>query len=446
MFNVRDFGAKGDGKALDTKAFQEAVNKASKQQGGTVYVPSGQYLISNIYLLSNVHLELALGAELLASPDLSHYDKMVHGHNKDRQPYHLFIANDQKNIVISGHGVVNGQGPKFWKDKPDSRGWYKEKQQRISPLFELNRCENIKFIDFSIIDSPGWTVHLNQCVNVKIRGLEIKNHILGPNTDALDVNGCKNVIISDCHIEAGDDAIVLKTTPDASACEGITVTNCLLRSNCVGFKLGAAESFYDMRQITFSNSVIYKSTRPIGIYALEGGHMEDITISNIVCDTHGTETVGLGIPIHLDLRRRRDDSKLGAIRNIQISNLIARTRGKIMLTAEAGAYLENIVLRDVHLIYNRDFSDPQQYRDWLSAQFSNRSPKARVAAAALVAKGVKGFYLDNYKVTWPTEESIIDSAALWLRDIKGGYVNCPLLKPYKKALYNSDNCDITLID
>ncbi|QUI24630.1 right-handed parallel beta-helix repeat-containing protein [Vallitalea pronyensis] len=434
MINILELGGVNDGKTLNTEVFQLAINQAHHSGGDMIYIPAGKYLVSNLYLKSNVHIHFEVGSELVASENLHHYDVNEQGHNKDRQPYHLFIGDHCENILIDGKGIINGQGPLFWKDKPDARGWYKEKQQRVSPLFELTQCRNITFHDFTILDSPGWTIHLNVCKQINMRSIRILNHILGPNTDAIDINGCQDVMISDCHIEAGDDAIVLKTTPDAGVCERITVTNCLLRSNCVGFKLGATESFYDMRQITFSNSIIYHATRPIGIYALEGGSMEDITITNIVADTHGTPSVGLGIPIHLDLRRRNEDSKLGSINNVQITNFIARTKGKIMLTAEKGAYLNHIFLRDIHLIYDKGFSDARLYKDWSSAQFSNKSKEARVARTACVADGVHHLYMDNFMVTWPEERDLFDMSALWLKNIHKMHIHAPLLEPYKENL------------
>ncbi len=439
MANVRDFGAIGDGITLNTKCFQDAINQVHARGGGKIFVPAGKYLISNLYLKSNITLELDTGTKIIASTDLSHYDAMRHGHNKDRQPYHLFIAHQQVNIVICGSGTIDGQGPEFWRDTPDKRGWYKEKQQRISPLFEINDCKNIKLIDFQIVNSPGWTLHFRKCRQVFVRGLVIENHTLGPNTDAIDINGCKDVIVSDCFVETGDDAIVLKSSPDASSCERISVTNCVLRSNCAGFKLGATETFFDIKQISFSNSIIYKSTRPIAVYALEGGAMEDITISNIVCDTHGATTVGLGLPIHLDLRRRNPESKLGAIRNFQVVSLLARTGGKILLTAEPGAYLENIILRDVHLIYDKHIIDPFQYKDWFSAQFSNRSLKARIARSAMAIEGAKNLYVDNFIVSWPERaETEFDFSAIWIRNVQGIYCNNPFLKPYRELLIDKD--------
>lgn len=430
MIDITTLGAVRDGRTLATKAIQEAVDKAWAKGGDMVYIPSGDYVTGNIYLKDHVHIHMAVGARLLASPDLDHYDTIRDGHNKDRQPYHLFIADGCQDILIDGKGVISGNGPLFWQEKPDARGWYKEKKRRVSPLFEFSDCKDITLKEFTIQDAPGWTLHLNRCDRVTVGEVRILNHIMGPNTDAIDINGCRDVIIKDCHIEAGDDAIVLKTTPDARSCERVTVTNCLLRSNCVGLKLGATESFYDMRQITFSNCVIYKSTRPIGIYALEGGHMEDITITGIVADTHGSPTVGLGIPIHLDLRQRNDKSEKGSIRHIQISNFICRTDGKIMMTAQEGMWLKDIVLRDVHLIYDRGIRDARGYKDWQSAQFSNRSPEARVARTTMALEGVDGLYMENYQVTWPTAEAAEPSfkvTGIWQKRNNRVYMHNPLL-------------------
>ena len=266
-------------------------------------------------------------------------------------------------------------------------------------MIDLRRCQDVRISDVTITNSPGWTLHPQMCDRVWIRGVKLVNDMFGPNTDGMDVNGCRDVMISDCYIECGDDAIVLKTTADSRSLERVCVTNCTLRTNCVGLKLGANETVHDMRQITFSNCVVFASTRAVGLYNWRGCTEEDIVVSNIVCDTNGG--MRLNRRIHIDAQH--EEFEPGVIRNVQFSNVIARTDGRILMTAADGYRVENVLLRDVRLSYPLvDDPDPIG-RDARSHQFSHHSPEARVARAAVVADGITNLVVDGLQIDWPTE-------------------------------------------
>lgn len=106
----------------------------------------------------------------------------------------------------------------------------------------------------------------------------------GPNTDGFDLNGVRDLILSDCIVSAGDDAIVLKTSRDARSCERVVITNCILRTYCAAVKLGT-ESWHDFRNIAVSNCVVHGSPRAFALYEFDGASMEDIVVSNVTCDT-----------------------------------------------------------------------------------------------------------------------------------------------------------------
>ena len=110
---------------------------------------------------------------------------------------------------------------------------------RISPLFEIRKSLHVVLDGFTIEDSPGWTIHPYCCDDVTIRGLTLDSDLYGPNTDGIDVNGCRDVFISDCNISGCDDAIILKATQDARSTERVVVTNCVLTTKCGALGLGA---------------------------------------------------------------------------------------------------------------------------------------------------------------------------------------------------------------
>lgn len=453
MIDVRSLGAVGDGKTLCTEAIQQAIDRAAEQGGGVVSISNGVYVAGTLWLKSRVTLWISPGATLLASGDLADYPRLAMGHNKDRQPYHFIIAQDVHDVTITGGGTIDGNGPCFWHPQPEPGKWIREKQQRPSPMVDFRNCCDVRMSDILLTNSPGWTCHLHDCDRTQIRGVKIINNLYGPNTDGFDITGCHDLTLSDCIVETGDDAIVLKTLPDSRDNRHITVTNCVLRTNCVALKLGCNESFQDMRQITFSNCVVHASTRAVGLYTVEGGTLEDITISNIVCDT--CVPFILNRPIHIDARKRSENSRVGRIRNVQISNFVARTDGRILITSADGTTIENLVLRDVRLTYPR-LDDPRPTGAGAgSSQFSNHSPEARVAAAAVVVDGVKNLRIEGLEIDWPDASEPMPEewahpernghgssagqsfseagssegfAAVWCRRVQGGRIETSLLR------------------
>lgn len=404
MINVRDRGAVGDGKTLDSPAINDAIQEAAACGGGQVVVPSGIYRCGTIFLASNIDLHLEPGAVIQGSHNIADYpaqDQEVD--TKDANVHHLIIAHDCKNVSLTGRGVIDGQGFAFWEPQESPRAWIRHRMPRVSPCVEISDCEDVAIEDITLHESPGWTLHLRCCDRVRIRGVRIDNNRFGPNNDGFDINGCHDVMISDCHIDTCDDAIVMKTTRKARSCERITITNCVLSCNCAAVKCGT-ESFHDFRQIVVSNCVVTRSTRAFACYAFDGGTVEQIRVANIVCDTDIAFI--FNHPLHLDARKRNDESKLSTIRDIRVSNFSARTDGRILLTAAEGTTIEDVDFDGIGLDYAL-FCDPARYAEGSTGhQVSRHSPEARAAQAAVVLENVKRFRLTGFTVKWP---SSIDS-------------------------------------
>ncbi|MFP4157315.1 MAG: glycoside hydrolase family 28 protein [Opitutales bacterium] len=439
MYSILDFGAVGDGEILCTKAIQSAIDAAAAAGGGTVYLPAGHFKCGTIYLKSYVTLHLTNGAVLQASDSIEHYPEHKHWDdearapfvNPDLQPHSFIFALDVHHIAITGEGTIQLPGEAFWdmQDIPES-GWIKYKLPRVSPSLCIHKCEHVRIENVKILDSSGWTVECNSCRYVWIKGIFIKNHFWGPNTDGLDIQGCQDVMISDCRIDVSDDCIVLKTLPDTPPNERITVTNCTLRTQCVGLKCGANESFGDMRQIAFTNCIVHDTTRAFSLYAYCGGHYEDIVVSNILCDTKND--FPLNRPIQIDVRSHPKNGKkhgytapAGSIRNVTISNVIARTNGRIVLTAEDDCLLENIVLRDIrYTYYDVDNPDPRG-RTAKSGQWCVANPDAGAAQAVIAAENIKNLVVDGLYVDWPDGYDGPAFSLLWGKNLQGGRFHAP---------------------
>ena len=348
-FNIMDFGAVPDGKTLNTEAIQKTINTALQNGGGIVYVPPGVYLSGSLELFDNITLYLEGGATIKGSRLYEHYDKG-----------HLIIAREAKNVCITGSGQIDGQGDAFWERRDEFPEWIQERKsygwvpafcfkrkKRPESLISFIGCSDIRMENVLLQNSPAWTVHFLACDFVNVRGLHIRNLIHGCNTDGLDFDACRDVLVSDCDIITGDDAIVLKNTNRENRkrlSRNITVTNCILATTCNGFKIGT-ETQDDFENIVFTNSIIkaiedydlQSDLAPdklcieqptdmgplsgIALESIDGGHVRGIMISNLVMK-------GVRAPIFLRIGNRGRGQKAettipGTLSNITIDNIIA---------------------------------------------------------------------------------------------------------------------------
>lgn len=469
IISVTLFGARGDGKNLDKKSIQQAVDAAASKGGGKVVLPApGVYLSGTIHLRSNVELHVEAGATLLGSPRIEDYDSIRWGHNADRQPYHLLYADSCRNVSITGKGTIDGNGEAFWQPfEKDAAGnlvtprWLLPKPRKVSPLIEIDRCFNTTMQDVTVKTGGGWNVHLYNCDVAKINCINIDNNIYSPNSDGIDITGSSDVIISNCYIKTCDDAICLKTTEDSRSCHRVTVTNCIIETLCVGLKMGCTESSKDMTDVTFSNCVINKSSRAIGIYVKDGAVYDRININNIVANTNAP--LIFNRPIQIMVNALRPDSKPGIIRNVSISNFTCETEGRILMTCYSGGLIENLTLRDVRLSYPM-IEDPRPMVPGSgSSQFPKLSDHAEApgALAAVVADNIRNLVIDNLQVNWPSTASTpaawshperlengskrihrfdyaksrqTELSVFWGKNIQGGYLNNILVKPSSSAV------------
>jgi len=266
-FNVRNYGAAGDGKAKDTGAIQRAIDACFAARGGVVYLPPGDYLSGAIVLKSNVTLWLEAGATIWGSKAIADYN-----------PRNLIFARDADNVGVAGPGIIDGNGESFWVqqdtylifpylklDYKERLGWgdilhhWWKPLDRPGPMLEFVNCKNVRIEDVCFaqrvrLDGPAHS--LRQRPDPRDHHLESVSWRQQPmaSTDLLP-----DVLISDCNIRTGDDAICLKSSNEYGLkrpSRNITVTNCLLSTTCNAFKIGTGTQD-DFENITFSNSVIY---------------------------------------------------------------------------------------------------------------------------------------------------------------------------------------------
>jgi polygalacturonase len=280
--NILNFGAIGDGNTNCTKAFAAAIKVCHENGGGTIYVPAGTYKTGAIHFISNMNLYVDAGAVILFSNDLEDYPLVFdQWEGIDRQVYSpLIYGKDLENISITGHGLLSGQGEFWWKSS-------KELAYPRPRMICFNSCKNVLIEGVRIINSPSWTINPIACENVTVNKITIKNPADSPNTDGINPSSCKNVHISNCHVDVGDDCITIKSGTEDSlkkiACENITVTNCTMVHGHGGVVIGS-EMSGSIRNVTISNCVFEGTDRGIRIKSRRGrgGVVEDIRVNNIV--------------------------------------------------------------------------------------------------------------------------------------------------------------------
>ncbi|NJL75572.1 MAG: hypothetical protein HC892_11610 [Saprospiraceae bacterium] len=328
--SITNFGAINNGNTLNTKFIQNAIDACAKAGGGEVIVPTGgTYLTGTIFLKSNVFLKLEAGAKLQGSPNMKDYST---------QYPHLIYAEKAMNTGIIGHGVIDGNGASFWDENFLAL-------ERPEPWLVFSHCQNLKFEQVQLLNSPAHVLVLDNCDGAVVNALRIVNPMRSPNTDGVDITDSRNVFITNCYFETGDDAICLKS--DKAWVENVVATNNIIISDDAAIKLGTA-GHVGTRYCLFSNNIIRNSRYGIALFQMDGGTYEHCQFLNMTIQTgsrHATE-----YPIFVDIDRRRDTSNLGIIRHIEFSNLQIETRGKCLIAGQPQAPIENLVFNNITLI------------------------------------------------------------------------------------------------
>ena len=355
-YSITDFGAKSDTTVLSTIAIQKTIDVCSDNGGGTVVVPAGHYKTGTIQLQNNVNLFLETGAILFGSTNLDDYIDMKPGFvslRTQEATKQLIYAENKSNVSITGHGEIDGQGVSFKK-----MSWNDEGITRPH-LIRFICCNNIRVEGISLRNSACWMQHYLACNKVQIKSLRIFNRN-NFNNDALDLDGCKDVTVSDIISDSDDDGITLKSTSDRM-CENIAITNCVVSSRCNAIKMGT-ESNGGFRNITISNIVVqpsdYKETEFYGsihgtsgitLEIVDGGTMENITIDNI--NIEETES-----PIFIRLANRARPYKkgmtidhIGTITDVMISNVHIKNAQNIgcSITGQPNHPVQNVTLNNI---------------------------------------------------------------------------------------------------
>ncbi len=409
--NIADAGAKADGKTDNTVIIQKAIDECS-ESAGTVMIPEGRFLTRTLFVKSNVTLHLEFGAILLGDTDLQSYREALPKAKGLKSPA-LIYACGAENISVTGLGTIDGQG----QHKNFQLGNDSESGPVRPKIIYFRECKNVRVQDVTLMNSAYWTQDYQDCDGVKISGVKVFSHA-NYNNDGLDIDS-KNVIVSDCYIDCDDDALCFKSDT-RQICENVTVTNCILRSNCNAIKFGTS-SLSGFKNITVTNCVIQKAsedrirkwhkTKPwlgttdktvisgIALESVDGGVMEGINISNIIMTDVQTP-----IFIRLGDRRRTVTKKISVLKDVIISNVIARSASLVTcsVTGVPGGVVENVLIRDVKVTSiggGTQAQATQQVPENIKGYPENRMFGVVLPASGFYVRHAKNIRFDNVGFT-----------------------------------------------
>jgi len=374
---------------------QGAVDACAARGGGTVYVPPGRMVTGDIQLKDNVTLYLEAGAVLVPSQNRADH----------KGPWRGFIwADGAKHIGLAGKGTLDGEARYEWspRRRPDEEiaEEYEIARQASVDMRRSNhaglgiylvrfvRSSDIVVEDVSLLNSQFWTLRLDECQRVRVRGAYLANDLeKAVNGDGIDIVSSREVQISDSIISTGDDAICLKTIPlekggRALPTENVTVTNTILSSSSTALMIGT-ETLADIRHVIFSNSVIRSSNKGIGINVQDGATVSDVMFLNLTMelDRRHWNWWGSAEMMKFVLKKRTAESRLGVIRDVVVDNIRARARGTSLAAGQAGP-IDSLTMRNIDL------------EIW-----AENTPDKR-ATHALVVENVRRLRIQGLRVRW----------------------------------------------
>jgi polygalacturonase len=296
VFDVRQFGARGDGIALDTAAIQQAFDECGKAGGGTVRFPAGTYLSRPIALRSKTTLVLEPGATLKATDDPKDYlpagvawEDIIQG--RSRGPFTNFLnGKDLVDVTITGGGTIDGSGARWWVPAEAARRKVPGYTLPRPNLVRLLGCKRLKVSGITLQNSPKFHLVPEDCEDVLIEDVTILAPEGAANTDAIDPTVCRHVTITRCRIDVGDDNVAIKSgrkLPGREfACEDLTITDCVFKHGhglSIGSETAGGVRNLTVRHCSFDstqNGLRIKSPRGRG-GRVENLLYEDITMTNV---------------------------------------------------------------------------------------------------------------------------------------------------------------------
>ena len=457
VFNVRDYGATGDGKSLDSPAIDKAIATCAQSGGGTVLVPAGTYLSGSIHLLSNIHLVIDAGATILGAPqNMNAYDETepytLGGYQDGGHCYFhnsLIWGENLTNVFISGNGMINGGGLVRGDGILDRMVGFNKFDPVVTnaappvrlgnKAIALKLCRNVLIRDITIFHGGHFAILVTGCDN-----LTVDNVTMDTDRDGIDIDCCRNTMVSNCRINSpGDDGLCPKSTyalGEIRPTENLMIVNCQVSGFVEGTLLDGTmkptkngngrikfgtESSGGFRNCTVANCT-FRGCRGLALEQVDGGMMDNITINNITM----MDVPDYAIYITTGVRNRTPGVTGSASRakNILISNVVADGVGKmsgIQIMGLPELPVEGVRLENIRLTSNG--GGTKEDASIAPKELGNGYPEpgriGTLPAYGVYARHVKGLELANISVGFKTNDlrpaaAFVDVAGLEIDNFK----------------------------
>ncbi|HNS49046.1 MAG TPA: glycosyl hydrolase family 28 protein [bacterium] len=354
LFDIRACGARPGPEHLNTGPIQRAIESAHQAGGGTVYCPAGTFVTGTLRLKSRVNLHLEAGCTLLASPRREDYQDPSGVAESDAFGFenvsdaHLIIGYQVEDAAITGFGSIDGNsraflplsGPK-WDRK--AFAW------RPGQLIYFCRSDRIRVEGVSLLNAPYWTLFFHGCRDVRVNRLRIENPPETPNGDGIDIDCCRNILVSDCLVDSGDDCLTIRAHArplgaHALACENVVVRNCVLSSPCNAVRVGVGAG--EIRNCLISGLVIQHSRTGLNLFSCygdfepPGAAIRGLRFSDLVIEAE--------MPFMFTTGRRGQ----APVEDLVLSNISARASRASYFGGRSGNPIRGLTLENI--IYTLD--------------------------------------------------------------------------------------------
>lgn len=413
IYDVRNYGAVGDGITLNTKSIQAAIDDCAKRGGGRVLLEDGKYLSGSIELRSFVELHIAQNAVLLGSTDCADFPerknlKHVNSSMLPRERNACFIFADEcENVALTGMGTIDCNGDKFVVYRgDDAMNWVYKRIDAPTPprVVFFTGCKNVKIEDVTMTNQPaGWSYWIHDCDVVTIDRIKIFAKVDYPNNDGIHINCSRNVTVSNCNITCGDDCIIVRANSvslkENKVCEKVCVNNCNLTSYSGGVRVGWINDGV-IRNCTFSNLVMTDTSVGISIFIPEGKRpeisdvgreetvIERLTFDNIVMDGVCSEP----IKIHL---LENEHAKVKRVSNLYFSNIHAKGPHFCTLVGRENCHVENVHFNDCDF----EITDCSQFPNYNENAYKHGATSFFPKYEPMHIRHVKGIKFHNVEFT-----------------------------------------------
>jgi polygalacturonase len=394
---VLKYGATGDGKTLDSAAFQRAIDEAAAYSGkAQVLVRGGhKYLVGTIELKGSIDFHLADDAELLVSTRREDYRGglagTVEGATMAAALGAVIMADHVQGLTISGTGTLQGRAREFMKSYDTPNEWWLPGDFRPK-MFVLTGCKDLEVRDITFAEAPNWGLHMLGCDGVLVDNVKVRNLLDVPNCDGIDPDHSRNVEIRNCNLVCGDDGVVIKCSRqpiDYGECANIHVHDCVIETQDAGLKIGT-ETTSDIHDIRFERCQIKTSSRGLCIQLRDEGNIYNIDYRDITFTSrfYSNPWWGRGEAISFTAIPRNPTSKPGTLHHVNVQNVTGHAENSVRICGSAQSRVHDVTLDRVSVTLDRT----TQYK---GALYDNRPTTAITAIEPHDTPGFSIEHADN---------------------------------------------------